>query len=74
MKPENEDIELTVRIAGARGGAVTYAKHGRRHFQIIGQRGQATLSSQVSSEQRRTWGALGGRPRKPRFRLMRENG
>jgi len=54
----------TVREAGARGGATTYARYGKEHFQAIGRKGQAALATKITSDQRRAWGAMGGRPRK----------
>jgi len=66
--------ELNVKVAGARGGAATYAKHGKRHFQAIGRKGQASLSAKITTEQRRFWGALGGRPRKSRLSVAGEKG
>lgn len=58
---------LTVQSAGARGGHSTLIKYGKEHFREIGRKGQAALSVNISSEQRRAWGALGGRPKKRRF-------
>jgi general stress protein YciG len=66
--------QLTVKVAGARGGISTFYRHGKRHFQEIGRKGQASLSAKVSSEQRRSWGALGGRPRKRRLFVVGEKG
>jgi hypothetical protein len=65
---------LTVREAGALGGSITYARYGKEHFQAIGRKGQANLATKISSEQRRTWGSMGGRPRKRRYLLMGEKG
>ena len=58
---------MTVAEAGHIGGSVTYTKYGREHFRVIGRRGQAALSAKVTSDQRRAWGAMGGRPRKRRY-------
>jgi len=65
---------LTVQEAGAKGGATTYARYGRRHFQELGKRGQAVLSTKINSEQRQSWGALGGRPKKHRLFIGGEKG
>jgi len=62
----------TVKEAGARGGSATYAKYGKEHFRVIGRRGQASLSAKVTTDQRRAWGAMGGRPRKRRYFIMGE--
>jgi hypothetical protein len=67
-----QTLSLTVREAGAVGGRATYVKYGKEHFQEVGKRGQAVLSAKITSEQRRSWGALGGRPRKRRFSTMGE--
>jgi len=60
--------------AGARGGTATYAKHGSEHFRAIGRKGQASLATRVSSEQRRAWGSMGGRPKKRRYSVMGKKG
>jgi hypothetical protein len=65
-------LNYTVREAGAAGGLTTYIKYGREHFREIGKQGQAALSAKISSEQRRLWGALGGRPKTRRFSVMGE--
>lgn len=69
---QQQTRNLTVREAGARGGTATFIKYGKGHFQEIGKRGQVVLSSKISSEQRRSWGALGGRPRKRRLFITGE--
>lgn len=61
---------ISCREAGARGGAKTMARYGKAHFQSIGEKGQATLASRITSEQRRAWGAMGGRPKRRRLNDM----
>jgi len=54
----------SVRDAGRLGGLTTLLRHGRQHFSAAGRHGQETLQSRYTSQDRRRWGALGGRPRK----------
>ena len=63
-KEQNQVEELTVKQAGVLGGTTTLAKHGREHFRVIGRKGQASLAVKITSNERRAWGMLGGRPRK----------
>ncbi len=65
---------LTVVEAGTKGGNTTFARYGKRHYQEAGRKGQASLSANISSEQRRSWGALGGRPKKHRLFIGGEKG
>jgi hypothetical protein len=65
---------LTVVEAGAKGGNSTFKRYGKRHYQEVGIKGQATLSAKISHEQRRLWGLLGGRPRKRRLFFEGEKG
>jgi hypothetical protein len=69
-----QDQTLSVRDAGAKGGLATLAKHGSDHFRVIGKKGQARLADTVTSEQRRAWGAKGGRPRKLKLQDVGEKG
>jgi hypothetical protein len=55
---------FTVQEAGVRGGLTTYSRYGRKHFQAIGKKGQASLTARTTSHDRHTWGSMGGRPRK----------
>ena len=64
---QQQTRELTVKEAGAIGGKTTLAKHGREHFRVIGRKGQTSLAAKITSNERRAWGALGGRPRKRRY-------
>ncbi len=63
---------LTVQSAGARGGNSTLIKYGKEYFREIGRKGQAALTVRISSEQRRAWGALGGRPKKRQYSFTGE--
>jgi general stress protein YciG len=58
---------LTVADAGSKGGKSTLAKYGKEFFREIGRKGQAALSENVTSEQRKAWGAKGGRPKRVRL-------
>lgn len=58
---------LTVREAGRLGGLTTLARHGIIHYKDAGKKGQAVLSAMCTSEQRRFWGSMGGRPKKPKL-------
>ena len=61
---QNQVVELTVKQAGVLGGITTLARYGREHFRVIGRKGQANLTVKITSNERRAWGMLGGRPRK----------
>lgn len=64
MNTKDQISKLTVKEAGARGGAATYAKYGAEHFREIGRKGQARLATRITSRERRAWGSKGGRPKK----------
>lgn len=55
---------LTVVEAGRLGGQAVSRKRGREFYRRIGQQGQAALR-QKHPGMARTWGSMGGRPRKP---------
>lgn len=60
----NENEELTVKQAGAKGGRTTLERHGREFYREIGKKGgkqTATLYKDLLSE----FGRRGGRPRRP---------
>ena len=57
---------MTVSEAGRLGGLETLRRHGRQHFAVAGRRGQTVMAQHYSTEARRLWGALGGRPRRGR--------
>jgi hypothetical protein len=55
--------DMTVKIAGRRGGLSLLDKRGRGHFVEIGKKGQETLRKRYPG-MASTWGKKGGRPRK----------
>lgn len=63
---------FTVQEAGARGGLTTYFRYGRKYFQAIGRKGQASLATRTTPQDRRAWGSLGGRPQKHPYSVARE--
>lgn len=68
---QNEHIILSVQEAGAKGGLSTSAKHGKEYFRMIGRQGQVAQSSRVSRDQRKMWGAMGGRPKRAKLSDIR---
>ena len=64
--------ELTCRQAGRLGGLETLRRRGRAHFSECGRLGQQALKERWSTEDRRQWGRLGGRPRRVRYKDMGE--
>lgn len=65
---------ITVSDAGRLGGLETLRRHGRQHFAAAGRRGQEVVAHYYTAEDRRRWGSLGGRPKKPRLADMGEKG
>jgi hypothetical protein len=65
---------VTVSEAGRLGGLETLRRHGRQHFVAAGCRGQEVIAHCYTAEDRRRWGRLGGRPRKPRLADVGEKG
>lgn len=65
---------ISVKDAGGKGGMTTLARYGSEYFRAIGRKGQASLARKATSEQRRAWGALGGRPRRLKPQHMGEKG
>jgi hypothetical protein len=55
---------VTVSEAGRRGGTETLRRYGRSHFVIVGRLGQRVMAKLYTTEDRRSWGAMGGRPRR----------
>jgi DNA-binding XRE family transcriptional regulator len=53
--------------AGKAGGLETSRRYGRAHFVEAGRRGQQVLRERYTSEDRRRWGQLGGRPQRRRY-------
>jgi hypothetical protein len=64
----------TVREVGRLGGLQTLRRWGRNHFVQAGRLGQEVMARRYTSNDRRRWGKLGGRPRKIRLTLMGEKG
>lgn len=62
-----EGGQITVTEAGKRGGLTTKAQYGINHFRLAGSKGQAIFASRYTINDRRRWGALGGRPRKTHY-------
>jgi len=58
---------VTVSQAGRLGGLETLRRHGRYHFVRAGRLGQEVIAQLYTTEDRRRWGSLGGRPKKPRL-------
>ena len=74
-KLENpSDQDMSVREAGRLGGLQTLRRRGREHFINAGRLGQDSMSRIYTSEDRRRWGRLGGRPRKNRLVFTGEEG
>jgi len=65
---------ITVSQAGRLGGLETLRRHGRYHFVRAGRLGQQVIAHHYTTEDRRHWGSLGGRPRKLRLANMGEKG
>lgn len=59
--------DITVNQAGRRGGLETLRRHGREHFVSAGCTGQKAVACRYTTEDRRHWGSLGGRPRRVRL-------
>lgn len=74
MDSEGQIGELTVREAGRLGGLSTLTRHGLDHYRRAGRKGQAKLNARFGKAQRALWGAMGGRPKKPRLADMGEEG
>lgn len=55
-------LELTCREAGQLGGLECLRRRGRIHFARAGKLGQETLTRRYTTDDRRRWGRLGGRP------------
>ena len=72
--PTEGKESITVSDAGRLGGLETLRRHGRQHFVAAGRRGQEVMAHHYTAEDRRRWGSLGGRPKKPRLTNMGEKG
>jgi hypothetical protein len=62
-----EEPDIGVRQAGKLGGLSTRSRHGTDHFKAAGRKGQAVFASRYTTDDRRRWGALGGRPARIRY-------
>ena len=60
---------MTCAEAGRRGGNATMAKHGIAHVIEAGAKGQAVLRTRYGREDRKRWGAMGGRPRRKNIKV-----
>lgn len=58
---------ITVCEAGRLGGLETLRRYGRCHFVTAGRLGQRSMAGLHTADDRRRWGAMGGRPKKPRL-------
>jgi hypothetical protein len=72
--PTEGEESITVSDAGRIGGLETLRRHGRQHFVAAGRRGQEVVAHYYTAEDRRRWGSLGGRPKKPKLADMGEKG
>jgi hypothetical protein len=72
--PKARDKSITVSEAGRLGGLETLRRYGRQHFVAVGRRGQEVMARYYTAEDRRRWGSMGGRPKKPRLADMGEKG
>lgn len=74
MVPTEGKESITVSEAGRLGGLETLRRHGRQHFVTAGRQGQEVIAHYYTSEDRRHWGSLGGRPRRRKLADMGEKG
>jgi len=74
IAPKTGKKSITVSEAGRLGGLETLRRHGRQHFVTAGHRGQEVITHHYTTEDRRRWGTLGGRPKKPRLADVGEKG
>jgi len=67
-------MSISVSQAGRKGGLAVLQQRGREFFVRIGKKGQLTMRKKYPN-MAKTWGKLGGRPRKPTLKeIMREKG
>lgn len=64
---EEDKGEMTLREAARIGGRTTLERHGKEHFVKAGIKSQAIYQSRYTSEDRRRFGKMGGRPRRKRY-------
>ena len=58
---------MTVSTSGHLGGLETLRCHGQEHFVNAGRLAQAQFSKRYTSEDRRKFGSMRGRPKKQRY-------
>ena len=67
-------MAITVVQAGRKGGRSTLRRRGRKFYAHIGKIGQLAMRKKYPN-MARTWGKMGGRPRKPTLtEIMGETG
>lgn len=74
IAPRTGEKIINVSEAGRLGGLETLRRHGRQHFVAAGCRGQEVIAHYYTAEDRRRWGSLGGRPKKPKLADVGEKG
>lgn len=74
MVDQSGKTSITVKEAGRLGGLETLRRHGRQHFIGAGYHGQKVVAGRYTTEDRRHWGSLGGRPRRRKLADMGEKG
>lgn len=71
--PKAGNNSITVSEAGRLGGLETLRRHGRQHFVTAGHLGQQVIAQYYTTEDRRYWGAMGGRPRRKHYTGRKDN-
>ena len=74
ITPKAGSNNITVSEAGRLGGLETLRRHGRQHFVTAGRCGQEVIARYYTTEDRRHWGSLGGRPKRLRLADMGKKG
>lgn len=74
MGRNEPQLEYTTRQAGRLGGLTTLSRHGILFYREIGRKGQSSFTAKYTTEDRRRWGKLGGRPRKSNKDSLEERG
>jgi len=69
---ESGTSSISVTMAGYLGGIQTLSKYGRNHFVVAGSLGQKVFAHRYTSDDRRRWGKMGGRPRRITLAEMEE--
>jgi len=63
-KPLYAKVNISCAEAGHLGGIRVLQQYGRQHYVNAGKKGQITLKSRYTHEDRSRWGKMGGRPRR----------